>query len=192
MDYLHRGSPCYWVVILRSAQRLLESHLRRVWLDMYTGDFTSAPCSQFVHHQQLWVPLQKLRRWCITFTVVRQEPGDVMVFMPGACYQGWATGAMVSERAYYGDALSPLRSVGYDSCHWGCHKNAACWDARRNRMRRKPEQGNERLLYWPILLGGDNDSDADSDTDSDANSNADSNTDSNANSNANSAAAAAA
>ncbi len=58
--------------------------------------------------------------------MVRQEPGDIMEFMPGAYYQGWATGAMVSERAYHGDALSPLRSVGYNSCRWGFHKNAAC------------------------------------------------------------------
>ncbi len=86
MDYLYRGSPCYWVVIPPSAQRLLESHLRRVRHDMYTGDFTGAPCSQFVHHLQMWVPLQKLLCWRVTFTVVRQVPGDVMVFMPGAYY----------------------------------------------------------------------------------------------------------
>ncbi len=57
---------------------------------------------------------------------MRQEPGDVMVFMPVAYYQGWATSVMASERAYYGDALSLLRSVDYDSCRWDCHKNAAC------------------------------------------------------------------
>jgi hypothetical protein len=111
-----------------------------------------------------------------------------MVFMPSAYYQGWAMGAVVSERACYGDALSLLRSVGYDSYRWDCHKNAACLDSRRNRIRRKLEQGEERLLYWPILLSGNNDSDADSDADS----NADSNADSDADSNANSAAAAAA
>jgi hypothetical protein len=72
MDYLHRGSLCYWVVIPPSARRLLESHLRRVQLDMYTGNFTGAPCSQFVHHLQLWVPLQMLRRWRVTFTLMRQ------------------------------------------------------------------------------------------------------------------------
>ncbi len=88
MDYLHRGSQCYWVVIPPSARRLLESHLRHVRLDMYTGDFTGTPCSQFVHYLQLWVPLPKLQRWRLTFTVVRQEPGDIMVFMPGAYYEG--------------------------------------------------------------------------------------------------------
>jgi hypothetical protein len=41
-------------------------------------------------------------------------------------------------------------------------------------MRRKPEQGDERLLYWPILLGGDNNSNADSNATSDADSNANS------------------
>jgi hypothetical protein len=41
-------------------------------------------------------------------------------------------------------------------------------------MRCKLEQGDERLLSWPILLGGDNDSDADSNANSNADSNADS------------------
>jgi hypothetical protein len=104
MDYQHRCSPCYWVVIPPSARRLLESYLRCVQLDMYIGDFIGAPCSQFVHHLQLWVPLQKLRRLRVTFTVVYQEPGDVIVFMPGTYYQGWVTGAIVSECAYYSNA----------------------------------------------------------------------------------------
>jgi hypothetical protein len=87
MDYLYHSSPCYWVMIPPSAWRLLKSHLRCVRLNMYTGDFTGAPCSQFVHHLQLSVLLQKLRRWRVTFTVVRQEPGDVMVLIPSAYYQ---------------------------------------------------------------------------------------------------------
>ncbi len=70
-----------------------------------------------MRHLQLWVPLQQLRQWHVNFTLVRQEPGDVMVFVAGAYYQGWTTGAMVSEHAYYGDALCPLHSVGYDSWH---------------------------------------------------------------------------
>ncbi len=62
--------------------------------------------------------MQQLRQQHVDFTIVQLQPGDIIVFVAGAYYQGWTTGDMVAECAYYGNTLSLMCFVGYDSCRW--------------------------------------------------------------------------
>jgi hypothetical protein len=114
LNYLHAGAPKFWVVVPPSERDRLERWL----LEHYTGE--RPPCSQFVRHMSVWVPVEVLERWAITYVGVEQQPGELVVTALGSYYEGWNAGWNVAEAVNYGDGASAARVRGYRYCRQSC------------------------------------------------------------------------
>jgi jumonji domain-containing protein 2 len=125
LNFLHRGAPKYWIVVAPHDRTRLERCLRRYIGALWGPQWRGGPrCSQFVRHLAVWVPQAALQRWGISYDVVEQRPGELMVTAPGAYHQGWNGGANVAEAVNYGDGASAERAEAYIPC------SATCYPAR--------------------------------------------------------------
>ena len=116
LNYLHAGAPKAWVVIKPEHRTRLEEHARR-YHGVVNEDFMANElCGQFLRHLALWIPLETLRKWNVSYTTLLQQPGDLIVTAPGACHQGFNIGYNVAEAINYGDANSPVRTRDYRPC----------------------------------------------------------------------------
>jgi hypothetical protein len=114
LNYLHAGASKFWVVVPPSERDRLERRL----LEHYDG--ARPPCSQFVRHMSVWVPVEVLERWGIAHVGIKQRPGDLFVMAPSAYHQGWNAGWNVAETINYGDGASATRVRGYRHCKPTC------------------------------------------------------------------------
>jgi hypothetical protein len=110
LEYLHAGASKFWVVVPPSEQQQLERRL----LEHYDG--RHPPCSQFVRHMSVWVPVEALDRWGIRYVGVEQRRGELVVIAPGAYQQGWNSGWNVAEAVAYADGYSQFRARNYRAC----------------------------------------------------------------------------
>ncbi len=114
LNYLHAGASKFWVVVPPSERDRLERRL----LEHYTD--ARPPCSQFVRHMSVWVPVEVLQRWDIACIGVEQRPGELLVTAPGTYFEGWNAGWNVTEAVNYGDGASAARVRGYRHCRSTC------------------------------------------------------------------------
>ncbi len=77
LNHLHAGASKFSVVMPPSEGDKLERQL----LEHYKGE--RPPCSHFVRHMSVWVPVEGLERWAITYVSVEQQPGQLLITAPG-------------------------------------------------------------------------------------------------------------
>ena len=113
INLLHAGSPKVWIVIPPHHSRLLESKLRETFRGIKS-------CTQFVRHlAPLITPLQLLK-WSIDFTIIHQEPGQVVGVLGDTYHFGLNLGPNCAEAINLtpnGDWQAP---VGYRFCSEKC------------------------------------------------------------------------
>jgi hypothetical protein len=113
LNYLHAGALKFWVVVPPSERDRLVRRL----LEHYEG--ARPPCSQFVRHMSVWVPVEVLERWDIAHVGVEQRPSDLFVTASGT-HQDWNAGWNIAEAVNYGDGASATRVRGYRHCKQTC------------------------------------------------------------------------
>jgi hypothetical protein len=110
LEYLHAGAPKFWVVVPPSEQQQLERRL------LEHNEGRHPPCSQFVRHMSVWVPVEALEHWGIRYVGVEQRCGELVVVAPGAYHQGWNSGWNVAEAVAYADGHSRSRARNCRPC----------------------------------------------------------------------------
>lgn len=125
LNYLHIGAPKNWVVVKPTDREQLEDHLRRYYQLKFGPFWTRPRCSQFVRHLSLWVPPALLKNWGVQYTMVEQQPGDLVITAPDSYHQGWNSGWNVAEAVNYGGAKAAEHARGYQPCFRGCYPNPA-------------------------------------------------------------------
>ncbi len=68
----------------------------------------------------VWVPVEVLEHWAITYVGVEQRPGELVVTALGPYYKGWNAAWNVAEAVNYGDGASATRVRGYRYCRQSC------------------------------------------------------------------------
>jgi hypothetical protein len=121
LNYHHRGASKFWVIVAPSSAALVESCLATYIPEMWGPKQQVPCCSQFVRHMSVWVALETLNEWGISYEVVEQRPGDLIITVPGAYHQGFNAGANLNEAMNYGDDAVIERLAGYRKCFKGCY-----------------------------------------------------------------------
>jgi hypothetical protein len=103
-SFLHAGQPRFWVVVARRHAGLLEAAL--LWYHKLRLGQSRWGCSQWVRHMGVWAALGAQRYWEVPYSVHVQHEGELKVLAPGSYWQGWDSGASVSEDMCYADGAS--------------------------------------------------------------------------------------
>ncbi|KAK5094068.1 hypothetical protein LTS08_008751 [Lithohypha guttulata] len=108
-NILHRGSPQIWIIIPARESSKLEACLSELTPLSYT-------CDQFVRHQNILIDPRRLRLWEIQYSIVTQNPGDLIVTDHCAYHQTFNTGFSVAE-AVNGCESTWRPPISYLPCH---------------------------------------------------------------------------
>jgi hypothetical protein len=76
-------------------------------------------CGQFVRHESIFLPTDTLRAAGIEYSIILQQPGDIIFTFPGAYYQGFNMGKNLAEAINY--APEPIDVEGCIPCTKKCN-----------------------------------------------------------------------
>lgn len=108
------GSPKYWVMIPAECQETVRSFLR----EFYDSD---TECEDPTRHKDLYIPLYVLVERGIPFRIVPQEPGQIIITLPGVYHQGWNSGPgfSVAQNISADFGFPRMRDASWCSCESG-------------------------------------------------------------------------
>ncbi|KAB2576413.1 Lysine-specific demethylase 4D [Lasiodiplodia theobromae] len=95
INYLYTGEKV-WIIVEPQSGSRLEEKLAATGIEK--------GCSQFLRHSARYVPRPLLDEWGISYKVVRQLSGEIIVTFPGAYHQGFSTGFTCAEAVNYAEA----------------------------------------------------------------------------------------
>lgn len=103
LNYHHSGAPRILNVILPEHHVKLEEFM---YITQDSGNLSGRPrkppaCSQFVEHQQMYVPHATLSVHNIDYTKVVQHQGEMVITFPYAYHQAYAAGPNITEGMLY-------------------------------------------------------------------------------------------
>lgn len=96
INYLHCGYPKLWCIIPAAEKHHFEDFVRS-----HLGARCIDRCSQFVRHASIWPSLPALVEAGVKFSVILQEPGQVVVTFPDSYHFGANTGPNIAEAVNY-------------------------------------------------------------------------------------------
>jgi len=132
-NLLHAGAAKLWVIINPQCIHKLEGRLAEL-LDIQSR------CSQFLRHKMLLLSPSFLRSWRIQFSVVIQQPGDLILIDSNAYHYGVNLGPNIAEAINYSDPDWIVPPTYGD-----CMKNKGCGDT-KHMLSVKMKMGSARAL----------------------------------------------
>lgn len=110
VNILYEGRKI-WIIVPPRAREQLEQRL----LESNPG---ARPCSQFVRHLNVFVPVSTLEAWGIEFFVIDQRAGDAIITLENTYHQGFCVGSSAAEAVNY--APKDWDVHDYTFCSRGC------------------------------------------------------------------------
>lgn len=103
LNYHHSGAPRVLTVILPEHHAKLEEVM---YITQDNGNLLGRPrkpptCSQFVEHQQMYMPHATLSTHNVDYTKVVQHQGEMVITFPYAYHQAYASGPNITEEMLY-------------------------------------------------------------------------------------------
>ena len=125
LNYHHSGAPRILSVIRPEHHAGLEE---AIYTEQNTGNlFLSRPskpptCTQFLGHQQLYVPRETLSHSGISYTEVVQNQGEMVITFPYAYHQAYTSGPNITEEMLYASDRCGIfyREKLYEHCDFDC------------------------------------------------------------------------
>lgn len=108
INYLYEGDK-YWVAVPRSQAELLEQKSKET-----NGSYYLSDCAQFLRQSATYFPTSILDEWNISYKVVHQKAGEVIITYPQVYHQGFSAGYTFAEAANYADQNWNIQ--GYREC----------------------------------------------------------------------------
>lgn len=116
LNLLHHGRKV-WVIVRPEHRVKLDNAI------LSTNLLNRPRCEQFVRHASLYIPLGTLDKWGVSYTLIEQKAGEILITLPGAYHQGFSVGATLAEAVNYAD--DDWTEKGYCACtKAGCGQEA--------------------------------------------------------------------
>jgi len=132
-NLLHAGAAKLWIIINPQCIHKLEGRLAQL-LNIQSR------CSQFLRHPMLLLSPSLLRSWRIQFTVVIQQPGDLILIDSNVYHYGVNRGSNIAEAINYSDPDWIVPPTYTD-----CTKNKVC-GYNKHMLSVKMKMGSARAL----------------------------------------------
>lgn len=125
LNYHHSGAPRMVTAIRPEHHAKLEEAMHQ---EQDAGNlFISRPsepptCTQFLAHQQIYVPQGTLSSWHISHTEVVQNQGEMVITFPYAYHQAYTSGPNITEEMLYASERCAVfhREDLYQHCDFDC------------------------------------------------------------------------
>lgn len=114
INFHHWGAPKRWIICCPADSEKLENLVAGML------GLKHVTCDQFIRHASVFIPTWVLERAGIRYTMVLQEPGDMVLTFPWAYHEGWNQGLNVAEAIGYGDVSWERWVRGYRICGKRC------------------------------------------------------------------------
>ena len=97
VNYLHKGIK-YWIVVSSEFTDLLERKVRES-----ESSIKLTGCAQFLRHYPTYILGPTLDKWGISYKVICQMAGEVIITFPRVYHQGFSAGYTFAEAVNYAD-----------------------------------------------------------------------------------------
>ena len=132
-NLLHAGAAKLWVIINPQCTHKLEGRLAELLK-------IQSRCSQFLRHKMLLLSPSILRSWRIQYSLVIQQPGDLVLIDSNAYHYGVNLGPNIAEAINYSDPDWIVPPTYSD-----CAKNKGCGDT-KHMLSGQMKMGSARAL----------------------------------------------
>ena len=124
LNYHHSGASRILTVTLPEHHAKLEEVM---YITQDSGNLLGRPqkpptCSQFVEHQQMYMPYATLSKHSIEYTKVVQHQGEMVITFPYAYHQAYSSGPNITEEMMYASDRCKVfhREELYQHCSRKC------------------------------------------------------------------------
>ena len=120
INYLYEGDK-YWIVIPGNQANSLEGKSIQTNKSRYMSH-----CAQFLRHSATYYPTSILDDWGISYKIIHQKGGEVVVTFPQVYHQGFSAGYTFAEAINYADQnwnIQGYHECGSPDCSDGSIKN---------------------------------------------------------------------
>ncbi|KAJ9634554.1 hypothetical protein H2199_008837 [Coniosporium tulheliwenetii] len=138
VNYLYTGEKI-WTTVSSENGHFLEQKLKATNGSLYPSD-----CAQFLRHSATYIPHTTLSEWGIPYSLVHQNPHEVVITFPRAYHEGFSAGCTIAEAANYADAnwnFDGYRDCETQSCPAGfIERELMCWRREGEEQQEQEEQ----------------------------------------------------
>ncbi|EON65747.1 hypothetical protein W97_04986 [Coniosporium apollinis CBS 100218] len=140
VNYLYTGEKI-WTTVSSENGHLFEQKLKATNGSLYSSD-----CAQFLRHSATYISHKTLEEWGIPYSLVHQNPHEVIITFPRAYHEGFSAGCTIAEAANYADAswnFDGYRDCETQSCPAGfIEREMMCWRGEDEEQQEQEEDMN--------------------------------------------------